>query len=61
MRFVAKTKSSKGWRVGTASKKSGGGEAYRFYPAEILTELNGKKRPKELMLLQQKWAHKRIT
>lgn len=50
-RFVAKVIAGEGWRVWNRKMERGRGEVCKEYPAALLAELNGEKRPPELVTL----------
>ena len=49
-RFVARTEDS-GWRVYDRQQKKSWGDRYNVYPAQLLAELNGPKRPERIVQL----------
>ncbi|WP_102127905.1 hypothetical protein [Deinococcus planocerae] len=50
-RFVAKAIPGEGWRVWNRKTERWRGEVCKEYPAALLAELNGEKRPPELVTL----------
>ena len=59
-RFIAKAESEKGWRIWDNLQKKWWGERYVNFPEELLTELNGHKRPDELKELIRQAPRKRL-
>ncbi|ADV66461.1 hypothetical protein [Deinococcus maricopensis] len=51
MRYVPKAVPGVGWRIGNTEMKRWWGEPQAAYPAALLHELNGPKRPAPLMAL----------
>ena len=47
-RYVAKAEPGLGWRIWNTKAKRWWGEHYKRYPEEVLTELNGERRPGEI-------------
>lgn len=51
IRFVAKAVPSVGWRVWDRMQKKWWGAIFQDFPERLLAELNGPKRPRELVEL----------
>lgn len=52
-RYVAKAVPGVGWRIWNRKQKKWWGNPFREYPAELLAELNGPKRPERLVELSK--------
>jgi hypothetical protein len=50
-RFVAQAEAGKGWRIWDKQQKRWWGPRFRVQPDQLLTELNGPKRPSQLAAL----------
>jgi hypothetical protein len=59
VRFVAKAESGQGWRIWDRTVKRWWGNPYEHYPDQLLTELNGAKRPDQLRELGRSMPPKR--
>ena len=58
-RFVARAKARAGWRIWDNMQKKWWGECYVSLPAGLLKELNGPKRPQQLVELIKETPRKR--
>lgn len=60
VRYVAKAEAGQGWRIWDRKALKWWGEHYVQYPEQLLTELNGEKRPEQLTDLirrtERKWT-----
>lgn len=48
-RYVAKSEAGQGWRVWDRKAKKWWGQAVSQYPDQLLAELNGEKRPEQIV------------
>lgn len=53
-KYVAKAVADKGWRVFDRKMKKWWGNYFKEYPQELLDELNGLRRPDELVKLSKR-------
>jgi hypothetical protein len=58
-RYVGRAEAGKGWRIWDNKLKRFWGERYEDYPAPLLAELNGEKRPERLTELVKQTPRKR--
>ena len=58
-RFVAKAEAGKGWRIWDNLVRRWWGEPYQNFPEQLLTELNGQKRPDQLTDLIKRTPRKK--
>ena len=58
-RFVGRAEAGKGWRIWDNKMRKFWGERYENYPALLLAELNGAKRPDRLKELVRQTPRKR--
>ena len=59
IRYVAKAEAGHGWRIWDRKARKWWGEPYARYPEQLLTELNGEKRPEQLTDLIRRTERKR--
>ncbi|MGV3720724.1 MAG: hypothetical protein ACO1SX_07415 [Actinomycetota bacterium] len=57
-RFVAKAEAGQGWRIWDRTQKKWWGQPCIQYPEQLLEELNGGKRPDELIRLVRQTPRK---
>jgi hypothetical protein len=54
VRYVARAVPEAGWRVWGRKQKRWWGNPFSYFPKDLLTELNGSKRPEKLVALSKK-------
>lgn len=57
---MAKAEAGKGWRIWDKQQKKWWGERYEDFPGRLLDELNGGKRPDQLLELIKQTPRKRV-
>jgi len=57
---VAKAEAGRGWRIWDNLQKKWWGEHYEDFPGQLVSELNGGKRPEVLTGLQKRTVRKRL-
>ncbi len=59
IRFVMKALPGKGWRIWNTKMKKWWGDTYHRQPDELITELNGERRPDVVAELTRKMQHEK--
>ena len=54
-KYVAKAEAGKGWRIWNRKMKYWWGNFFRTYPEDLVSELNGQRRPTKIVELTKKY------